>query len=615
MPQSRHSASSERARWGWLAGLTVLAAALRLPGLDQQLWYDEMVLAVRWMPLGLGEIATTYTSQNQHMLYSLLARVAVELFGEHNWVLRLPAVLFGVACVPALYFCARVMNARVRGRAATKERAKDDAETQSSLRGAEKAQQAARGENGGAALEERRRLEAGGTKEALLAAALLAVSYHHVWFSQNARGYTGLALWTLVTTYFFLRGMNAGVQGRQDAGDSAREGGLRPWLWYGITLALGMYTHLTMGFVAAGQFVAYMWMVIATRRTETEFAEERNSKFEIRNSRTLIEREPAAAVAQQAAPEENGGKPPHSRVVPLVGFALAGMLTLALYAPVLPEVFARTIGAQAGGAVTEEAAAGSGGAAGAAIAAPVQSEWTNPVWLLLETARGLAAGAGGLGYVVLPVGALLLLTGLVSYWKQDRFVVGLMVIPGVITAAVMLLLGHNLWPRFFFFAIGFGMMLLVRGAMVCAEFVAQKVQSLRPSDGKSAYEGGASAEAGLAENKAGAGAPALAHIRRRRRLEAGATWGRVVVGLMILASAWSVRSAWMYPKQDFEGALEFVEWQRQAGEPVVLAGLAVFPFREYYQRDWPAVTTRAEWEAARAGAKRVWLVYASPIFV
>lgn len=167
--------SDDRAPWGWLALLTLLAATMRAVGLDQQLWYDEMLLAVRWMPLGLGEIATTYTSQNQHMLYSLLARIAVGLFGEHNWALRLPAVLFGVAAVPALFFCARMM--------------------------------ATGGTHEG-------RLEAGATKgarrEALLASALLAVSYHHVWFSQNARGYTGLALWTLVTTYFFLRGWREG---------------------------------------------------------------------------------------------------------------------------------------------------------------------------------------------------------------------------------------------------------------------------------------------------------------------------------------------------------------------------------------------------------------------
>lgn len=456
-----HETAQERAPWGWLAGLTLAALGLRLIALDQQLWYDEMLLAVRWAPLPLLEIVTTYTSQNQHMLYSVLARVTMDLFGEHHWTLRLPAVLFGAATIPALYFCARQVASR---------------------------------------------------REALLAGALLAVSYHHIWFSQNARGYTGLALWTVLTTYFFLRGMRAG--------------GLRPWLWYGVTLALGMYTHLTMGFVAAGQFLVMAWMIWSASR----------------------------ASSRKGASIRVG-------LTPLVGFALAGLLTLALYAPVLPQVLARTVGQQS------------------SSAAQVQSEWTNPLWLVLETLRGLAAGAGGAaGYVVLPVAGALLLAGLWSYWRQDRAMTGLMVIPGVITAAVMLVLEHNLWPRFFFFAIGFGMMLLVRGAMVAGDWAQARIH----------------------------GQP-----------EAGGTrtaWGTVVVALMIAGSAWSARSAWIYPKQDFAGALQFVEAQRQPGEPVALAGLAVFPYRDYYKRDWPAVSTRAELAVVR-GEGRLWLLYASPIFV
>jgi hypothetical protein len=74
-----------------------------------------------------------------------------------------------------------------------------------------------------------------------------------------------------------------------------------------------------------------------------------------------------------------------------------------------------------------------------------------------------------------------------------------------------------------------------------------------------------------------------------------------------------VRSAWIYPKQDFAGALRFVEGQRQPEEPVLLAGLATFPYREYYRRDWTAVETRAEIAAAQASGRPVWLLATFPI--
>ena len=118
-------------------------------------------------------------------------------------------------------------------------------------------------------------------REALLASALLTVSYHHVWFSQNARGYTGMLLWTLLGTYFFIRG--------------ARTGGLRPWAAYGFVMALGTYTHLTMGFVAVGHGLVYLWL-LATR------------------ARHL-------------------GRRPRSLLAPMAGFALAGLLALLLNAP------------------------------------------------------------------------------------------------------------------------------------------------------------------------------------------------------------------------------------------------------------------------------------------
>jgi hypothetical protein len=84
---------------------------------------------------------------------------------------------------------------------------------------------------------------------------------------------------------------------------------------------------------------------------------------------------------------------------------------------------------------------------------------------------------------------------------------------------------------------------------------------------------------------------------------------------MILGSGWTVRTAWMHPKQDYEGALRFVEEQRKPDEQVVVAGLAVFPYRVYHGRPWPAVENAGQSEAARAGGRPVWLLHAFPIYL
>jgi hypothetical protein len=59
----------------------------------------------------------------------------------------------------------------------------------------------------------------------------LEVSYHHVWFSQNARGYTGLLFFGLLATWLLVRAL--------------RQPTARVWLGFGLCLALSMYIHLT----------------------------------------------------------------------------------------------------------------------------------------------------------------------------------------------------------------------------------------------------------------------------------------------------------------------------------------------------------------------------------
>lgn len=187
--------------WAAVGALTALALALRLVRLDTGLWIDEVYSLLDAFRQPFGHLLTVYVSDNQHPLYSLAARASLGLFGESPWAIRLPAVLFGVATVPALYALGR---------------------------------------------------ETVGEREGFLAAALLAVSYHHVWFSQNARGYTALAFFAVVATWALLRGLRTGRRG--------------PFVLYAILSGLGAYTHLTMVFLAVAQAVVAVAVVLRPPR-------------------------------------------------------------------------------------------------------------------------------------------------------------------------------------------------------------------------------------------------------------------------------------------------------------------------------------------------------------
>ena len=263
--------------WGWLAALVLAATVLRVLALNQQLWFDEIVTLLDSARHPVSRIVTQYAGQNQHMLYSLLAHISIRIFGEQPWVLRLPATLFGVASVPALYFFARLVTTN---------------------------------------------------REALLASALMTVNYQHIWFSQNARGYTGMLFWTLLTSIFFIR--------------CAGNGNRRDSILYGISAALGIYTHLMMACVVAGHVVLYLWLLASTARR--------------RHTRRIF--------------------------APLYGLILAGVVSLLLYAPVIPDVLAHTVG----------------------VARDTQRyEWASPLWALAELVRGLRTGAAG-GLLALAIG-------------------------------------------------------------------------------------------------------------------------------------------------------------------------------------------------------------------
>ena len=74
-----------------LAGILLVAAALRLNGLGAEPWYDEIWTHLRCTSLSFGDLAGTYDSQNHHIFYSLLAKLSLDVFGDSVAALRLPA--------------------------------------------------------------------------------------------------------------------------------------------------------------------------------------------------------------------------------------------------------------------------------------------------------------------------------------------------------------------------------------------------------------------------------------------------------------------------------------------------------------------------------------------
>ena len=433
-----------------LAALLVLGAALRLVDLGEGLWFDEIQTLVEYARHPMRRILATFDSQNNHVLYSLVAHASLETFGDGAWALRLPAALFGVASLGAVYWFATLVAGRV---------------------------------------------------EALVATALLTLSYHHVWFSQNARGYTGLLFFTLLASGFLLQLL---TRPRDD----------RSWrlvLGYAAATALAAYTHSSALFTVAAQ--GLVWLALA--------------------GRALAGRRPLGAA---------GG-------MPLAAVVRAGTLTLQLYALVQPQ-FVDTL--------TEPTMAG------------MATEWKNPLWFAAETARGLARGIPG-GALILAAGAAVGVAGVLSAWRRSGVATALMLLPGVVTAVVLLALEHNFWPRFFFFAAGFAILIVVRGVHALAELV------LAPTP-----------------------------LRARAPMLAAAS-----LGLVALASAATVPGAW-HPKQDFAGARAFVEAQRAPDDAVVTVDMTKYPYEAWLRAGWLKVDTEAQLDSIERGHRRTWVVYIFP---
>jgi Dolichyl-phosphate-mannose-protein mannosyltransferase len=92
--------------------ILVGAVALRVAYLDVPLRYDEATTYDNFVSKPLYVALANYATPNNHLLNTLLAKISVGLFGNEPWAIRLPALLAGLALVPATLAFARVFYGR-----------------------------------------------------------------------------------------------------------------------------------------------------------------------------------------------------------------------------------------------------------------------------------------------------------------------------------------------------------------------------------------------------------------------------------------------------------------------------------------------------------------------
>lgn len=292
------------------------------------------------------------------------------------------------------------------------------------------------------------------------------------------------------------------------------------WTGYTISVVMGMWIHPTMAFVVAAHGLVHIILFAFPK----------------------------------LAGDRSGRPSPERRVGlrPFFAWILSVTVTLQLYALAFPEFLSTGL--------HEESK---------------PSEWTNPLWVVTESIRALKIGFGGVLIVVLA--AAFVGFGWLMLFRANRRAAVAMVLPALLAGSLMVLLGHNIWPRFFFFSMGFGLLIVIHGATQLPGAIAGFVKPLKAN----------------------------------RAIEL--LLGTGLALLIIAASLVTVPKNYALPKQDFSGARSFVEREKSPDDGIVAVSLAGVVYGRYLMPPWPVATTASELEDIQSRTDSKWLVYTLPI--